>query len=126
MSVSPASGPTTGPAALAIGAWFAAGSEVLERVAAASGPDDDPSEIQLWPEHFDLALVVGAEGRRANVGASPGDADHPAPYLYVGPWEPRTGEPWNEPWGASLGYEAIRSGADPDAFVARALRALDR
>ncbi len=26
-------------------------------------------------------------GTRANVGASPGDDDHPEPYLYVGPWD---------------------------------------
>ena len=78
-----------------------------------AAPDDDPSEAQLWPEHFDLALSIGPEGRRANVGASPGDADHDAPYLYVGPWEPRPGGIWNEPWGASLGYEAIRGGSRP-------------
>ena len=60
-------------------------------VAAGAAPDDDPTEAQLWPEHFDLALSIGPDGGRANVGASPGDADHDAPYLYVGPWEPRPG-----------------------------------
>ena len=48
---------------------------------------------------------------------SPGDADHEEPYVYVGPWEPRAGDVWNEPWGASLGYEAIRTGADPVEFI---------
>lgn len=46
--------------------------------------------MQLWPEHFDVAVDLGdAEaGTRANFGASPGDAadDHRGPYLYVGPW----------------------------------------
>ena len=37
-----------------------------------------------------------------NFGASPGDADHDEPYLYVGPFEPRTGSFWNESFGASL------------------------
>ena len=93
--------------------WFAFGAGVLAQVAAGAAPDDDPSEVQLWPEHFDLACSVGPDGGRANVGASPGDADHDAPYLYVGPWEPRPGGLWNEPWGASLGYQAIRAGRGP-------------
>ena len=59
---------------------------------------------QLWPEHFDLActVVVGGEVQ-VNVGASPGDAYEPAPYLYIGPWGPeRPGDPayWNAPFGA--------------------------
>ena len=42
---------------------------------------------------------------RANLGASPGDAYEPEPYLYVGPWGPeRPGDPgyWNAPFGAVL------------------------
>jgi hypothetical protein len=104
-------------AAEVIGRWFAFGDELLSTLAGAAGPADDATEIQLWPEHFDLALSIGPEGRRVNVGVSPGDGDHEEPYLYVGPWEPRPGPLWNEPWGASLGYEAIRRGADPTTFV---------
>jgi len=50
----------------------------------------------LWPEHFDLAITVD----EVNYGVSPGDAAHPQPYAYVGPWTPRTGEFWNAPFGA--------------------------
>ena len=105
--------------------WFTFGAGVLAGSSSDAAPDDDPSEAQLWPEHFDLALSIGPDGARANVGASPGDSDHDAPYLYVGPWEPRPGGLWNEPWGASLGYQALRQGGDPLAFVQEALRALE-
>jgi hypothetical protein len=108
------------PAALVVGRWFATGEAVLRAVVASAGPDDEPTEIQLWPEHFDLAIAIGPAGRRANVGVSPGDGDHDEPYVYVGPWEPREGAIWNESWGASLGYEEVRSGADPQAFIERA------
>jgi hypothetical protein len=59
--------------------------------------DESPSIAQLWPEHFDLAITMG----EANYGGSPPDDDLSAPYLYVGPWKPRTGEFWTEPYGAS-------------------------
>src|SRR5215212_9146572 len=77
---------------------FAAG--VLERFKAALPADAEPSDTNLWPEHFDIALEAGseAEGRRANYGASPGDDQHPEPYLYVGPW---TGEVEGELWNAT-------------------------
>ena len=58
---------------------------------------DDPSEANLWPEHFDLAIEAGSEkdGSRANYGFSPGDAEHEEPYLYVGPWSGKaSGELW--------------------------------
>jgi len=79
--------------------------------------------VQLWPEHFDIAVELGdaAAGARANFGASPGDAVHPEPYLYVAPWErariPRAAsgpDPyWNEDFGASLPYSALRGPAGP-------------
>jgi hypothetical protein len=66
--------------------------------------EDDPSEIQLWPEHFDLATDFG----EVNYGLSPGDEGHPWPYAYVGPWSPPTqGGFWNEPFGASLVFEEV-------------------
>ena len=77
--------------------WFALGNEALQQLVAMEA-DAEPSEIQLWPEHFDIATTIA----RVNYGASPGDAEHPEPYLYVGPWEPRKGPFWNEPFGASL------------------------
>jgi hypothetical protein len=76
--------------------WFSLGTEALGRVGA--GP------ITLWPEHFDVAATVDDA---VNLGASPGDEGHPRPYLYVGPWEPRQGPFWNEPFGASLDAERV-------------------
>lgn len=80
-----------------------------------------PSRVQLWPEHFDVAVDLGPEGNRANFGGSPGDSAHPEPYLYVGPWDrpEREGDYWNEPFGASLSYGAIKEGADPLDFLRR-------
>jgi hypothetical protein len=50
----------------------------------------------LWPEHFDLGVTLG----EVNYGISPGDAAHPRPYAYVGPWTPREGPFWNASFGA--------------------------
>jgi hypothetical protein len=80
-----------------------------------------PSLVQLWPEHFDIATDLAAVhgGPRANYGASPGDAAHPEPYLYVGPWDltvlETTGAPdgyWNESFGASMPYSALAAADD--------------
>ncbi|HYF44738.1 MAG TPA: hypothetical protein VD926_00920 [Acidimicrobiales bacterium] len=66
--------------------------------------DEDPAEIQLWPEHFDLATHFA----EVNYGLSPGDEGHPHPYVYVGPWTPPAqGGFWNEPFGASLTLESL-------------------
>ncbi|MDN5933561.1 MAG: hypothetical protein L0I24_21260, partial [Pseudonocardia sp.] len=71
-------------AAAGIADWFARGDAGLR----AFVPDQEPV---LWPEHFDLAITLD----EVNYGISPGDGGHPAPYAYVGPWTPRTGEFWN-------------------------------
>ncbi len=64
----------------------------------------EPAEIQLWPEHFDLATHFC----EVNYGLSPGDEGHPFPYVYVGPWTPPEQDGfWNEPFGASLTLESI-------------------
>ncbi len=92
--------------------WFAFGDAVLHAWRDTHG-DETPSAAQLWPEHFDLALDLGADDRRANYGASPGDGGHQAPYLYVGPWNP-DGDPfWNAGTYARLGYDALVQAADP-------------
>lgn len=65
---------------------------------------DEPAEVQLWPEHFDLATSFG----EVNYGVSPGDADHAWPYFYVGPWSPPpAGGFWNELFGASLEVQEV-------------------
>jgi hypothetical protein len=52
----------------------------------------EPSELHLWPEHFDVAF----EDREVTYGASPGDENHDEPYLYVAPWtKPDPTPGWN-------------------------------
>jgi hypothetical protein len=97
-----------GDASLSLGAWYGFCASVLEQLRSES---TDATRVQLWPEHFDLAVDLGDAdaGRRANFGGSPGDAGHRDPYLYVGPWNPQVGEFWNEDFGASLSYHDIRA-----------------
>ena len=68
-----------------LGAWWAFGVEVIDEAIAGS-PATDAPRLQLWPEHFDVAGTVTVNGQKINLGASPGDAFEPTPYLYVGPW----------------------------------------
>jgi hypothetical protein len=116
----------------ALAGWFDLTARALDRVVASlppTVPEAAPTLAQLWPEHFDLALDVafdvGAPAeRRVNLGGSPGDELHPAPYLYVGPWTAdRPGHPafWTAPFGAVLGFDEVT--ADPDP-VGRAVRFL--
>ena len=83
---------------------------------------EGPSEIQLWPEHFDVATTVS----QVTYGGSPGDADHDEPYLYVGPFEPPPrGGFWNEPFGASQAWGEI-AGVDDALRFFREGRAVRR
>lgn len=86
------------PAAAAfIGDWYGFAASVLEELRASAGADVDPSRVQLWPEHFDLAVELGSEaaGARAGYGLSPGDDHHPEPNLYIAPWvAPAPDELW--------------------------------
>jgi len=104
-------------AAAAVGDWYGFCARLLEQLRAEATEADRAGRVQLWPEHFDIALELGVDGARANFGGSPGDDGHPEPYLYVGPWQPRQGSFWNEPFGASLGYREIIAGADALAFL---------
>jgi hypothetical protein len=88
-----------------IGDWFGFGTSVLEQVRAEAQPAWQPSRVQLWPEHFDVAVEVAGLG--ATLGASPGDEQHEEPYVYVSLWDPREpGDLWNARGfqGAELGY----------------------
>ena len=67
-------------------------------------------EPVLWPEHFDVSLTLD----EVNFGVSPGDAEHPLPYAYVGPWSVPQGAFWNEPFGAS---RALQDFADVTAVT---------
>jgi hypothetical protein len=100
----------------ALGDLYGFGCSVLEQLRA-DEPEGDPSLVQLWPEHFDIAMDLGTEsaGRRATIGASPGDENHPEPYLYVTPWTAEvSGELWNATGfkGAELGYAELLAAED--------------
>jgi hypothetical protein len=98
-------------AAGALGEFYGFGCSVLEQLRA-DEPDSAPSLVELWPEHFDIAVELGSEagGERATYGASPGDDDHDEPYLYVSVWTPEvSGELWNAAGfkGAELRYSEL-------------------
>lgn len=78
--------------------WYQLVNDALERLRDEL-VDDEPSIVQLWPEHFDLACTIDG----VNYGGSPGDGGIATPYLYVGPHElpPPVGAFWNESFGAS-------------------------
>ena len=105
-----------------LGAWYSLVACALDRVVAGASPGAAPTLVQLWPEHFDVALdLAAAPERRVNLGGSSGDGYHADPYLYVGPWTAdRPGDPefWNAPFGAVFGYDEVRRAHDPlDAAV---------
>ncbi|WP_419854450.1 hypothetical protein [Candidatus Poriferisodalis sp.] len=103
-------------------AWFRLGKQALGQLHELPGAVE-PDEIQLWPGHFDIATAIGNAdaGTRATYGLSPGDAAHPFPYAYVGPWgEVDRSDPyWNDDafGGASLPYAEIIAAADPASAV---------
>jgi hypothetical protein len=104
----------------ALGAWYGLVASTLEELRAQAAPSLEPSRVQLWPEHFDLATDLGSEagGVRAGYGGSPGDASHPEPYLYVVPWSAKpTGERWRATGfdGAELAYAELLEAGDQRA-----------
>jgi hypothetical protein len=122
-------------AATVLAAWFAFGARTLEDWRAQQATDA-PSLVQIWPEHFDLAVDLGNAdaGTRANFGASPGDAAIPEPYLYVGPWDTARmtaqDDPfWNQTWGAALTYRQLVAAPDASkaarSFLAHGLMRLE-
>lgn len=98
--------------------WFGFATSVLEEFRLTPGVKD-PSRVQLWPGHFDVAMEAGKVDRdqRATYGASLGDDDHDEPYLYIGPWAEvdMSNSFWNEfafP-GASVTYTDLLEEPDP-------------
>lgn len=100
---------------------------VLEQLRAEAAPELQPSFVNLWPEHFDVAVELGAEisGARAAYGVSPGDATHPEPYVYVAPWTARPdGALWTADGfpGAELGLGELLDAPDQRASALAFLR----
>lgn len=107
-----------------LGDWFGFGTSVLEEARLlATAADDDLSRVQMWPGHFDPAFEMGSleAGRRATYGASPGDASHDEPYVYVASWGDidRTDPYWNDDGfnGGSLSYAELLAADDPRALA---------
>jgi hypothetical protein len=104
-------------AATALADWYGFATSVLAQLRV-DFAGQQPSLVQIWPEHFDASTEAGDEaaGSRATFGASPGDAEHPQPYLYVSAWAPdridRADPYWNETFGASLPYGALLDAPD--------------
>jgi hypothetical protein len=98
-------------AAARLADWYAFAAAVLGEIA-----DSTASPVRLWPEHFDIAIEMGEE--RANYGFSPGDAQHPEPYAYVGPWTAEVSGPlWQATGfrGAELTYAELLAAPDQRA-----------
>jgi hypothetical protein len=115
-------------ASRALGAWYTFADRVLRDLAAT---EPTMSEIQLWPEHFDLAAQLDLErGTKVNVGFSPGDHFCAQPYLYVGPHDTThlADEFWNAPFGAIISYDVLTTTTFPDqearAFIVNGLNLL--
>jgi len=71
----------------------------------------------LWPEHFDVAILLDD----TSYGASPGDAFHATPYAYVSSQnhadsEQPESEFWNAPFGAIRGHDQMHSVDDLVTF----------
>lgn len=103
--------------------WFGFATSVLEELRAeARAGEREATRVQLWPEHFDLAIDLGDDdtGSHGTFGASPGDEEHPESYLYVTHWAPRPPDPfWNEDafGGAGLSLADL-AGADDQRAAA--------
>jgi hypothetical protein len=98
-------------AAMVLADTWADGDEALRALVEGAGP----GEIHLWPEHFDIATELGANGARATYGVSPGDDDHVEPYAYVAPW---TAPPEGKFWNATGFTGAERPADEPETTLA--------
>jgi hypothetical protein len=116
-------------AARFLGDWYGFAASVLGELRAGADPNDAvATRVQLWPEHFDMAVELGSEagGARAAYGLSPGDEAHAEPYAYVGPWvAPPPGELWQATGftGAELSYAELLAADDQRGAVLAFFRA---
>jgi hypothetical protein len=66
----------------------------------------------LWPEHFDVAILLDD----TSYGASPGDDFHATPYAYVSSSEHGGSDFWNAPFGAIRDHGQMQKIDDLVAF----------
>jgi hypothetical protein len=66
----------------------------------------------LWPEHFDVAILL----EDTSYGASPGDGFHATPYAYVSSADHDDSDFWNAPFGAIRGHGQIHGIDDLVSF----------
>ena len=85
--------------------WYALSDAALRML----DPDQQPI---LWPEHFDVAILLDNH----SYGSSPGDDFHPAPYAYVSAHDHDGGPFWNAPFGALRDAGEVRSTGDLVGF----------
>lgn len=106
-------------AASRIADWYAFGDAALrlwrDEIMATGPAEAAPSDVTVWPEHFDVAVRAG----EVNYGAAPPDASVAAPYLYVGPPLPPPEAAdafWNVPFGAARSWSDISTITGAVAF----------
>jgi hypothetical protein len=85
--------------------WYALSHAALRIL----DPDQQPI---LWPEHFDVAILLD----HRSYGSSPGDDFHPAPYAYLSAHDHDGGPFWNAPFGALRDAGEVRSTGDLVGF----------
>ena len=104
-----------------LGEWFGFGCSVLEQLRAEVHAAGKPSRVQLWPEHFDMAVELNdpTGAHRAGYGISPGEDEHEDPYLYVVPWSPCDDDWWNASHfdGALLDLKVVLDASDQRAMA---------
>lgn len=93
--------------------WFVTSDAALRELA----PKETPV---LWPEHFDVAVLLMGH----SVGSSPGDSFSPTPYAYVSDSTLARDDYWNAPFGAYLPCAEVPPIADLVAFWAEGLERL--
>ncbi|MFL6099392.1 MAG: hypothetical protein ACJ71T_05505 [Actinomycetales bacterium] len=85
--------------------WYVLGDAALRALA----PNEVPT---LWPEHFDVAILL----QDRSFGVSAGDDYSPQPYAYVSDNVLPRDDFWNAPFGACRPAEQLSGVADLVAF----------
>jgi hypothetical protein len=102
----PADDVTLDPAsARLIQSWYLVADAALRVMA----PRETPI---LWPEHFDVAILLDD----TSYGASPGDTFHAMPYAYVSSSQHGDSDFWNAPFGAIRSHQRIHGIGDLVSF----------